>query len=105
NGDIIQGVSPDSVGGSFNYGINEAGDARMFAIYDGDSWQLSEKVRLDLGVRYNFFDLNFILDAGAFPDGVTDKIANLDGKDWAGTGAVNYAVNNNFGVFVRGSKG
>jgi len=105
NGDIIQGVSPDSVGGSFNFGINEAGDARMFAIYAGDSWQLSDKVRLDLGVRYNFFDLNFALDAGAFPDGVTDKIANLDGKDWAGTGAVNYAVNNNFGVFVRGSKG
>lgn len=53
----------------------------------------------------NFFDLNFTLDAGAWPDGVTDKIANLEGDDWAGTAAINYAVNNNFGVFGRASKG
>jgi len=105
NGDIIKGVSPNNVAGSWNYGLNEAGDARMFALYAGDSWQVTNKIRLDYGLRYNFFNLNFTLDAGAFPDGVIDKIANLDGKDWAGTGAINYAVNNNFGVFARASKG
>ena len=105
NGDVIKDVSPDSVAGSWNYGINEAGDARMFAIYAGDSWQISDNVRLDLGARYDFFNLNFTLDAGSWPDGITDKIANLDGNEWSGTAAINYAVNNNFGIFVRGSKG
>jgi len=77
----------------------------MFSVYAGDSWQITDKIRLDLGARYHFFNLNFTLDHGAFPDGTIDRIANLDGTDWAGTGAVNYAVTNNFGVFVRGSKG
>lgn len=105
NGDVIKDVPSDSVGGSWNYGLNEAGDARMYAFYAGDSWQVTDQIRLDLGARYQFFNLNFTLDHGAWPDGKIDRIANLDGNDWAGTGAINYAINNNVGVFVRGSKG
>lgn len=105
NGDIIAGVSSDDVGGSWNYGINEAGDARTFALYVGDSWQINEKVRLDIGARYNFFNLNFSLDAGAVPDGTTDLIASLTGDDWAGTIGLNYSFNDKMGFFVRGSKG
>lgn len=111
NGDIIKDVPTDSVGGGFSYGLNDAGDARMFAIYAGDSWQISDKLRLDLGARYDFFNLNFTLDdkftvdVGGLPNGITNKTANLDGDEWAGTGAINYTVNNNFGVYVRGSKG
>ena len=105
NGDVIKDISPDSVAGSWNYGINESGDARIFAVYAGDSWQATDKLRFDFGARYDFFNLNFTLDAGAFPDGTTDKIANLDGKNWSGTGAINYAINQNVGIFARGSKG
>ena len=105
NGDIIAGVPADSVAGSWNYGLNEAGDSRVFAVYAGDSWQINEQFRLDLGARYHFFNLNFTLDAGDFPDGVIDMTASLDGNDWAGTAALNYAVNTNVGVFVRGTKG
>jgi len=105
NGDIIANVPADSVWPSWNYGLNEAGDARVFAIYAGDSWQITDKFRLDLGARYHFFNLNFTLDAGDVPDGVIDMTASLDGKDWAGTAALNYAFNPDFGVYVRGTKG
>ncbi len=105
NGDVIKGVSSDDVGGSWNYGLNEAGDARVYALYAGDSWQVTDQIRLDLGARYHFFNLNFTLDHGAWPDGVLDRIANLEGTDWAGTAAINYAATNNLGFFVRGSKG
>jgi iron complex outermembrane receptor protein len=105
NGDIIKDVSPDSVAGSWNYGLNESGDSRMFAIYAGDSWQITNKLRFDLGARYDFFNLNFTLDDGSWPDGTINKTANLDGTDWSGTAAINYAVNNDFGVYARGSKG
>lgn len=54
NGDVIKGVSPDAVAGSWNFGINEAGDARTIAVYAGDSWQITDKFRLDLGGRYEF---------------------------------------------------
>lgn len=105
NGDIIEGVPADSVEGSWNYGLNEAGDARVFAIYAGDSWQVTDKLRFDLGARYHIFNLNFTLDHGDLPDGKTDLTASLEGKDWAGTAGINYAINTDFGVFVRGSKG
>ncbi|HKI77631.1 MAG TPA: TonB-dependent receptor [Ignavibacteriaceae bacterium] len=105
NGDIIAGVPADSVWPSWNYGLNETGDARVFAVYAGDSWQITDKFRLDIGARYHFINLNFTLDAGALPDGMIDMTASLDGKDWAGTAALNYQVNDNFGVFARGSKG
>ena len=105
NGDVIKDVPADSVAGSWNFGLNEAGDSRIFAFYAGDSWQVSKKVRLDLGGRYEFFNTNFTLDAGAWPDGTIDKIASLDGDDWAGTAALNFAVNNNLSLFARGSKG
>jgi iron complex outermembrane recepter protein len=104
NGDIIKGIPADSVAGSWNYGINESGDARTFAIYAGDSWQLSNEFRVDIGARYNFFNLDYTLDAGAHPDGTTDKTANIDGSDWAGTLAFNYAFNKDMSVFARGSR-
>lgn len=105
NGDLIKDVAADSVAGSWNYGLNEAGDSKVSAFYVGDSWQINDKLRLDLGARYQLFTLNFTLDAGGLPDGVTDKIADLDGNDWAGTAAVNYDFNSDLGVFLRGSKG
>ena len=105
NGDIIKDVSTDSVGGGFSYGLNDAGDSRIYAFYAGDSWQITDKVRLDLGARYDFFNLNFSIDDGPLPNGITNKTANLDGDDWSGTVAINYAVNNDFGIYARGSKG
>ncbi|MEJ2614723.1 MAG: TonB-dependent receptor, partial [Ignavibacteriaceae bacterium] len=82
NGDVIAGVPADSVWPSWQYGLNETGDARVFAVYAGDSWQLTEKLRLDLGGRYHFININFTLDAGAYPDGVIDQTASLHGSDW-----------------------
>ncbi len=77
--------------------LNEAGDARIFAVYAGDSWQMNEQFRFDLGARYDFFNLNYTLDGGAtYPDGVTDLMSNLNGFDWAGTAALNYQVNKIF---------
>ncbi|MGA8264781.1 MAG: TonB-dependent receptor, partial [Ignavibacteriaceae bacterium] len=101
NGDIIAGSAQS---GAFT--LNEAGDARMSAIYAGDSWQLDSQFRLDFGARYDFFNLDYTLDgAGTYPDGVPDLRATLDGNDWAGTIALNYAVDNNLGLFARASKG
>lgn len=101
NGDIIAG---SATSGAFT--LNESGDARMSAIYAGDSWQATDQIRFDFGARYDFFNLNYTLDgAGTYPDGVPDLTADLDGHDWAGTFAINYALDNNFGVFARGSKG
>lgn len=99
NGGIIKEAAPG--GPSFN--IHESGDARMAAVYAGDSWQLTDKFRLDLGARYDFFNLNYTFDQDI--DGTTNLIADLDGNDWAGTGAINYDASDILGFFGRVSKG
>jgi iron complex outermembrane recepter protein len=99
NGGVIQEAPPGGPG----YNIHESGDARMAAIYAGDSWQVTDKLRLDLGARYDFFNLNYTFDNNI--DGITDLVADLDGHDWAATGAINYAITENFGIFGRASKG
>ena len=100
------GIIKEAPVGAPGYTINEAGDARMSALYAGDSWQVSDQVRLDYGARYDFFNLNYTFDGGgSFPDGVPDLVAKLDGHDWAGTFAINYAIDQITSVFARASKG
>lgn len=100
------GIINEAPVGAAGYTIDEAGDARMSALYAGDSWQVTDQVRLDFGARYDFFNLNYTFDGGGmFPDGKPDLVAKLDGNDWAGTFAINYAFDENTGVFARASKG
>jgi outer membrane cobalamin receptor len=107
SGDLLEeGITADSLtahggGGSWNYGLQYAGDARVFAVYGADSWQIMPALRIDLGARYELFDLQYTLDHGALPDGKTDIAESLSGKDFAITAAANYDINKDIGVFVR----
>ena len=100
------GIINEAPVGAAGYTIDEVGDARMSAIYAGDSWQATDQLRFDYGARYNFFNLNYTFDGGGtFPDGIPDLVSHLDGHDWAGTFAINYEVNPLLGLFARASKG
>ncbi|MBC8186383.1 TonB-dependent receptor [candidate division KSB1 bacterium] len=107
NGDFLedditaQNVADAGGGGSWNYGLQYAGDARVFAIYGADSWQIMPALRFDLGLRYELFDLQYTLDHGSLPDGQVDVAESLSGKDLAFTGAVNYDFTKELGVFAR----
>jgi len=107
NGNLLQeDITADTVaaaggGGPWNYGLQYAGDARVFAVYGADSWQIMPALRFDLGVRYELFDLQYTLDHGALPDGKIDKAESLSGKDHAITAAVNYDLSELLGIFVR----
>lgn len=92
--------------GGFMFGLQSAGDARADAVYAADSWQVFDRFRLDLGVRHEWLDLDYVLDTGpGFADGTTDLITELDGSEWAYTFAGNYDVTDDLGVFARYSKG
>jgi len=106
NGDILDGIPADSIaahggGGSWNYGLNSAGDARVYAGYMADSWQVMPAFRVDLGARYEWRDLEYTLDHGSYPDGIIDKALSLSGQDFAFTAAVNYDFTKVLGTFVR----
>jgi outer membrane receptor protein involved in Fe transport len=97
-----QDVADAGGGGPWAFGIQSGGDARVFAVYGADSWQIIPALRLDLGIRYEWFDLQYTLDAGpGYPDGTTDMARSLSGKDFAFTGALNYDLTRALGLFGR----
>ncbi|MEK6541210.1 MAG: TonB-dependent receptor [Pseudomonadota bacterium] len=92
--------------GCWAFGIDSAGDARNHALYLADTFQVTDKLRFDVGVRRESIDLSYVLDTGpGYPDGVRDLAVNLHDSQWAYTGAVNYAFSDAFGVFLRYSDG
>ncbi|MFQ6673195.1 MAG: TonB-dependent receptor [Fidelibacterota bacterium] len=107
NGDLLdeditaQDVADAGGGGPWNYGLQYGGDARVSAVYGADSWQMMPDLRIDLGVRYEWFDLQYTLDHGGHPDGVIDLAKSLSGKDLAFTGAVNFDFTEELGLFGR----
>jgi iron complex outermembrane recepter protein len=93
----------------FLFGLQSGGDARAEALYLADSWQITDALRLDLGVRNEDLTLDYVLDTAAantaFPDGIVDTTTHLTGNEWAYTGAVNFDFTDELGTFVRYSSG
>ncbi len=108
NGDLLesditaQDVADAGGGAPWSYNIQSAGDARVYAVYGADSWQVLPALRIDLGLRHQWFDLQYTLDSGpVYPDGTPDLVKSLSGKHFAFTGAANYDLSEELGIFGR----
>lgn len=92
--------------GCWAFGIDSKGSATSNALYLADSLDVTDKLRIDAGVRREWFDIDYVLDSGpGFPDGTVDLDTTLSDKQWAYTLAANYAFTPDFGAFVRYSDG
>ncbi|MEX2050953.1 MAG: TonB-dependent receptor [Steroidobacteraceae bacterium] len=90
----------------FLFGLQSAGDARTEAFYLADSWQMTDRFRLDLGVRYEDLTIDYVLDTGpGFADGAVDQSTHLNGDETAYTAALNYDFTDELGAFVRYTDG
>lgn len=104
-------ITPDDIaeaGGNagFMFGLQSAGDARADAFYAADSWQITDRFRLDLGARYEELTLDYVLDTGpGYADGTVDLTEHLEGDEWAYTVAGNFDVTDDLGVFLRYTDG
>ncbi len=93
-------------GGGFLFGLQGAGDARAEAFYIADSWFVNDQWRVDVGVRTESIDLDYVLDTGpGFPDGSVDIATALSDDEVAWTVAANFDVNDELGVYARYSDG
>ena len=90
----------------FAFGLQSQGDARVNAFYVADSWQVTERLRLDGGVRRESLDLDYTLDTGpGFPDGTRDLDTTVKDTEEAYTLAANFEFTPSLGAFVRYSDG
>ncbi len=112
NGDILDSdITPADIaaaGGDagFNFGLQSQGDARNFALYAADSWQITPQFRIDGGIRHEWFELDYLLDSGpGFADGTTDLDIEVEGEEWSWTLAGNYAFTPDWSAFARYSSG
>jgi len=104
-------------GSQFN---NAEGKSTTWALYAADEWQITEKLRVDFGARWEHIKLtgsnerssainlnqttSFADDNAISGNGIFDP---LDRKfdDWGATVAVNYQFNPDFGAYARYTKG
>ncbi|MBL0924403.1 MAG: TonB-dependent receptor [Sphingomonadaceae bacterium] len=92
--------------GCWRYGIDSTGKANVNALYLADSFEVTDKLRLDGGIRREWIKLTYRLDAGpGYPDGTQDLNTTLKDSAWAYTVAGNYAFSDSFGAFARYSDG
>jgi iron complex outermembrane recepter protein len=108
NGEPLTGISCTDIPGAgcWAYGIDADGETETKAFYLADEWQINDDVRLDLGIRRESADTDYRVDSGpGYPDGTTDIDTNVRDEKTSGTVGINYALNEDSGVFGRVSRG
>jgi outer membrane receptor protein involved in Fe transport len=100
--------------------VNAFGNATLFSIFAGDEIQVTERLRLDIGARYEHdeyeqnventakFDLGDTLttadDAELFGTRSYQRV-DVTFDEWAASIGINYALNGQTSLYARGSRG
>ena len=105
-GEIVTGIAcndpaVDSCG--FNYDIDERGDATSNALYAATTFDITDRLRADVGVRYEEYEVDYTLDEGRA--GTIDFAASEDLSETSWTAALNYQFTDRMGVFGRINQG
>ncbi len=120
-GDIISSVTKNGFEQYGTFYVNSKGEADLFAVSLTDEWQFTNRLRFDLGVRFeqNVFNGrventrdNFVVNDGESPaernvkygDG-TFRHYHHTFNEWAVSVGANFSVNRQFAVYGRASRG
>lgn len=91
----------DSCG--WNYDLNGIGDGRTTALYLASSYEISDSVTIDAGLRRENHEIEYTVDEGL--DGVITKAVSYDESSTAWTAGINWMFTETQGVFFRASEG
>jgi outer membrane receptor protein involved in Fe transport len=106
-GEIVTGIAcndptvVDSCG--FNYDIDGSGDATTNALYAAASFDITDALRADVGVRYEQYEVDYTLDEGRAGD--IDFGVSTDESEVSYTAALNWMFTETLGVFGRINQG
>jgi len=104
-GEMLTGIdcndNQDSCG--WNYDINSIGDGSTDALYFAASYEFSDSLTIDAGVRNENHQIEYTVDEGL--DGVITKSVSYDETELAWTVGANLMFTEKQGVFARISEG
>ncbi len=106
-GEMVTGIACndpaiDSCGNN-NFDIDGSGDATSNALYAATTFDITDELRADVGVRYENYQIDYTIDDGR--DGDVDFGTSTDESEVAWTAALNYTLNDSMGVFGRINQG
>ncbi|GEK10384.1 TonB-dependent receptor [Pseudoalteromonas peptidolytica] len=93
----------DVTGCAFNYDISSSGDATTWAVYTTQSYQATDALKLDLGLRSEQHQVEYSVDEDL--DGVITKTVDYDERKASWTLGADYSLSLDSGVFARMNKG
>ena len=114
-----QVVANMTEGGISRYGLqfnNAEGESKTIAFYASDEWQMNDKLRVDLGFRWERIEMSGRnersagVNLGQSPTPADDNVLSGTGvfdpldrefDGWGATVGVNYQIQPNLGVFAR----
>lgn len=105
-GEVVTGIAcneldVDSCG--FNYDINSTGDATTTALYAATTFDMTDRLTVDVGVRGENHEVHYSVDEGL--DGLVTFAATFDETEFSWTAAVNYLFNDSMSAFARINSG
>ena len=106
-GEVVTGIAcneADVDSCNWNYDIDAVGDATTTALYAATTIDLTDRFRVDVGVRAENHKVNYTVDEGL--DGqVTMTVDNFDESEFSWTASANYLFTDTIGAFARINQG
>jgi len=106
-GEVVDGIecnddpTIDSCG--WNYDIDARGDATTTALYAATTFDINDRVTIDVGVRSENHEVEYTVDEGL--DGLATLALSFDETEFSWTAAVNYLFNDTMSGFARINSG
>lgn len=102
-GEVVTGIEcnddPTIDSCNWNYDIDATGDATTTALYAATTFDLSDSLTIDIGIRAENHQVNYTVDEGL--DGQVTVAVDYDESEVSWTAAANYLINDTIGVFGR----
>lgn len=105
-GEVVTGIAcndPDVDTCDWNYDIDASGDATTTAFYAAATFDVSDRVTVDVGARSENHKVEYTLDEGL--TGQPNLSISDSATEFSYTAAVNYLFNDTMGGFVRINRG
>lgn len=119
DGEVIREVTDNGFRGYLPFYVNAEGDGSLVSVYAGDEIQVSERVRIDVGARFEHDDYEQNVentekfDLGG-PTDADDALTwgnrtftrrKVDFEEWAASVGINYQLTDQVALYGRGSRG